>query len=253
MASIEAKGKSVDEAIFNGLNQMGLGIDEVEIEIIHEGNKGLFGIGKSAVVKLTEKTEDVAAPVERKVRTRAKERSGDRDAAKRPAREKQERVKREPVETDGVAEAFLNGLFEKMSVSANAYAVEADGKTTKIDIEGKDTAVIIGRRGDTLDAVQYLTGLVANRGRTEYIKIMLDAEDYRSKREVTLQKLAKRLASNVIKSGKQVSLEPMNSYERRILHSALQSNDRVETYSEGGEPYRRVVIRKKRPDKAQRV
>jgi len=245
MASIEAKGKSVDEAIFNGLNQLGLGIDEVEIEIIHEGSKGIFGIGKNAVVRLTEKEGDAVEVYERESVVEETEKR------ERPEKAIRERAKREPVETDGTAEAFLDGLFEKMRVDAHAYAVENDGKSMRIDIEGKDTAVIIGRRGDTLDAVQYLTGLVVNRGKEDYTKIMLDAENYRSKREATLQKLAKRLANNVSKTGKSVTLEPMNPYERRILHSTLQANSRVETYSEGEEPYRRVVIRRKRQDRSQ--
>ena len=105
---------------------------------------------------------------------------------------------------------------------------------------------MIGRRGDTLDALQYLTGLAVNKGKDDYKKIMLDAENYREKREHTLEKLAKRLANTVSKTGKPITLEPMNPYERRILHATLQSNPRVETISEGEEPYRRVVIRRKR-------
>ncbi len=256
--SIEAKGKSVDEAIFNGLNELGLGIDEVEIEILHEGSKGLFGIGKNALVRLTEKSADEimadAPPMTEEQERPARPPRRERERAERSERPQQpprEYEKKVPVETDGKAEAFLNGLFERMRLDANAFAYEVDGKSMKMEIEGKDTAVIIGRRGDTLDAVQYLTGLVVNRGKEDYTKIMLDAENYRSKREATLQKLAKRLASNVVKTGKPVTLEPMNPYERRILHATLQSNNRVETYSEGEEPYRRVIIRKKRPDKAQ--
>ncbi len=213
MASVEAKGKTVDEAIFNGLNELGLAIDEVEIDIIHEGNKGLFGIGKSALVRLTEKE---------------KEQPG-----------------------GSMPEVFLNELFQKMKIDAVCKAAEADDKIVKIQIEGKDTAVLIGRRGDTLDALQYLTGLVVNRDKSEYQKVMMDAENYRKKREQTLEKLARRLANNVVKSGKPVTLEPMNPYERRILHATLQSNPRVETYSEGEEPYRRVIIKKKRSHDAE--
>ena len=209
MTVLEAKGKTVDEAIFNGLNEMGLGIDEVDIEILQEGTKGFFGLGKSAIVRLTEK---------------------------------------EKVTNDKPVE-FLNGLFEKMKVDASCEEKDSDDKTVKIEISGKDTTILIGRRGETLDALQYLTGLVINRERDEYLKVMLDAENYRQKREETLEKLARRLASNVIKSGKTVTLEPMNPYERRILHATLQSNNRVETYSEGEEPYRRVVIKKKRYDR----
>ncbi len=207
MEFIESKGKSVDEAIFNGLNKLGLGIDEVHIEILHEGSKGLFGLGKSAVVRLTEK---------------------------------------EIPTNNNEAASFLEGVFERMNIDAACLTEEEDSKLVKIKIEGKDTAVLIGWRGETLDALQYLTSLVINRERETYQKVMLDAENYRKKRELTLEKLARRLASNVIKSGKPVTLEPMNPYERRIMHATLQPNPKVETYSEGEEPHRKVVIKKKR-------
>ena len=208
MDFVEAKGKTVDEAIFKGLEQMGLSLDEVEIEIVHEGGKGIFGLGKNAAVHL---------------------------------------AKKQPVQAEkGAPEAFLSGLFERMGVEAECAAVEEDEKALKIEITGKDTAVLIGRRGDTLDALQYLTGLAVNKGREDYKKIMLDAENYREKRERTLEKLAKRLANTVAKTGKPITLEPMNPYERRILHATLQNHPRVETVSEGEEPYRRVVIRRKR-------
>ena len=208
MDFVEAKGKTVDEAIFKGLEQMGLSLDEVEIEIVHEGGKGIFGLGKNAVVHL---------------------------------------AKKQPVQAEkGAPEAFLSGLFERMGVEAECAAVEEDEKALKIEITGKDTAVLIGRRGDTLDALQYLTGLAVNKGREDYKKIMLDAENYREKRERTLEKLAKRLANTVAKTGKPITLEPMNPYERRILHATLQNNPYVTTYSEGEEPNRRVVIAPKK-------
>ena len=116
----------------------------------------------------------------------------------------------------------------------------------KMIIEGADTAILIGRRGDTLDALQYLCSLVANKGEKEYIRVSIDTENYRKKREAALTQLAKRIASKVIRYGRSMKLEPMNPYERRILHYALQSNDKVETISEGEDPYRRVVVRLKR-------
>ncbi len=208
MAFVEAKGKTVDEAIFKGLEEMGLSLDEVDIDIINEGSKGLFGLGKNAVVHLTKKEES------------------------KPQQ--------------GAPEEFLKGLFTRMGLDADCVVRDDAEKTVKIEITGKDTAVLIGRRGDTLDALQYLTGLAVNKGKEDYKKVMLDAENYREKREHTLEKLAKRLASTVAKTGKPITLEPMNPYERRILHATLQNNPRVETVSEGEEPYRRVVIRKKR-------
>lgn len=279
MDSIESKGKTVDEAIFNGLQTLGVGIDGVEIEILHEGSKGLFGIGKSALVKLTVREEPVFTPSvaeekpvaeqreerresrgrgDRRDRPDRGERGDRRDRGDRPDRaERQDRPeppRREPLKAEDLPAGadeplkFLNGLFELMEIDAHCDVVGVEDKNLMLDIAGKDTAVLIGRRGDTLDALQYLTGLVINRGREDYRKVMLDAENYRFKREVTLEKLARRLASNVAKSGKPVTLEPMNPYERRILHATLQSNPRVETYSEGEEPYRRVVIRRKKRD-----
>ena len=205
MTYVESKGKTVDEAIFNGLEQMGLSLDEVEIEIVHEGSKGIFGLGKSALVRLNKKEKQQSKP-----------------------------------------EEFLNGLFDRMKVDAVCEVKEETDKSIKIEIKGEDTAVLIGRRGDTLDALQYLTGLAVNNGSEDYKKVMLDAENYREKRERTLEKLAKRLASTVAKTGRPVTLEPMNPYERRILHATLQSHPRVETISEGEEPYRRVIIKRKR-------
>lgn len=238
MDSVESKGKSVDEAIFNGLNKLGVGIDEVEIEIINEGGKGLFGIAKSAVVKLTKKAETPPMTIIQTPDMEIEETVEDIPAKTAPPKE--------IIAGDTTAEKFVNGLIGRMGIDAVAGVTQNDGKVMKIDIAGPDTAVLIGRRGDTLDAIQYLTGLVENKGNESYIKVMIDAENYREKREATLEKLARRLANNVIKSGKSVTLEPMNPYERRILHATLQNNPKVETYSEGDEPYRRVVIRRRR-------
>ena len=136
-------------------------------------------------------------------------------------------------------------MFQKMRVDATAQ-----GKRTEdgifLEITGDSTGVLIGRRGDTLDAIQYLTSLVVNKGKAEYIRVVIDTENYRKKREDTLVKLANRMAAKVEKSGRRMVLEPMNPYERRILHSTIQNHPGVESLSEGEDPYRRVVIRKKR-------
>lgn len=201
--SIEVKAKTVDEAILNGLSELGLGIDQVDVEIIQEG-KGFLGLGRSAVIRLTEK------------RTLASD-----------------------------AEQFLNELFVKMGVQATASAAE-DEKSIKVDIAGDSTGILIGRRGETLDSLQYLTSLVVNKGTQDYKRITLDTENYRAKREETLVALANRIAAKVARTGKRVVLEPMNPYERRILHATLHNHDKVETVSEGEEPFRRVVVRRKR-------
>lgn len=201
--SIEVKGKTYEEAVQNGLDQLGLTIGDVVIETVKE-EKGFLGIGKSITVMLTRKDS--------------------------PARD---------------AENFLNTLLKKMDVSAVASAEETE-ENININITGDSTGVLIGRRGETLDALQYLTSLVVNKGKEDYKRVFVDTENYRKKREETLEKLANRIAAKVEKTGKRVVLEPMNPYERRVLHATLQKNPKVETISEGEEPFRRVIIKKKR-------
>ena len=200
MITTEAKGKSVDEAICNGLQKLNLSIDEVTIEILEDKSGSIFGIGKASVVRLTKKEELADA-----------------------------------------AEKFLAGLLDKIGVIAS-IETEENEDNIKIKIEGENTGCLIGRRGETLDAIQYLTSLVVNRDKSDYKKIMLDCAEYRRKREETLIALANRLAAKTKKYGKKTVLEPMNPYERRIFHSALQEDSRIRTYSEGEEPYRYVVI-----------
>lgn len=200
MKSTEAKGKTVDEAIFNGLNELGLSIDEVKIQILEEGSRGFFGIGKNAKVLLT-----VNEGLQKK------------------------------------AESFLSGVLNHMGLNSQLVTRE-DDEHLQIEIISKTIGMLIGRRGETLDALQYLTSLVVNKDNAAYKKVMLDTEDYRKKREETLVKLAKRLAQKTKKMGTRTVLEPMNPYERRILHATLQSDPAIETYSEGEEPFRRVII-----------
>lgn len=146
-----------------------------------------------------------------------------------------------PQEPENGAEKFLLGLFAHMNMGVVIKSETEDG-ILKLDLSGRGMGLLIGRRGETLDALQYLTSLVVNNGKADYTKVMLDTEDYRKKREDTLRRLAARLADKVQKSGKRVVLEPMNPYERRILHATLQDYDRVYTYSEGEDPFRSVVV-----------
>ncbi len=257
MDFLECKGKTVDEAVFSGLLKMDLSIDEVEIEILDEGGS-LF---KSAKVKLTKKPEPVKEDYAAQTRARHLEEA--RAEAKENAREeytprpKYEKSHRqhndysqrrsvpqndvEVGEPKNEAEAFLQGVFSNMGLKVAFKSVMEDG-ILKIDMSGRNMGMLIGRRGETLDALQYLTSLVLNNGKEDYTKVMLDTEDYRKKREDTLRRLAARLADKVQKSGKRVVLEPMNPYERRILHSTLQDFEAVYTYSEGEDPYRSVVV-----------
>ena len=136
---------------------------------------------------------------------------------------------------------FLSGMIERMGVQAELKACETP-EQLRVKLFGENMSLLIGRRGETLDALQYLTSLNVNRGREEYLRVSLDTENYRAKREEALRKLAARMANRCRKTGKRVALEPMNPYERRILHSALQADPMVTTHSEGEEPYRRVII-----------
>ncbi len=200
--SIEASGKTVDEAIFNGLDLLGVEIDQVDIEILDEGSRGLFGLGGSrSRVRLT--------------------------------------VREEP-ELAAKARDFVGGVLERIGMKATMDTQEEEG-VLKLKLKGQELGVLIGRRGETLDALQYLTGLAVNKG-GEYRRIQLDIENYRSSREETLQRLARRLAGKVAKTGEKVVLEPMNPYERRVMHATLQDHPQVTTASEGEEPNRRVTI-----------
>lgn len=244
MRSIESKGKSVDEAIFKGITELGVSLDEVDIDILQEGSRGFLGLGKSALVRLTVREEEPQAPQPFVVEMLEEE---DLHPITEVVAAEIEEEEEELTGDRKKARDFLQGVIERMHLQAvcRVEPEEEDG-TVRIDIAGKDTAALIGRRGDTLDALQYLTGLVVNKNHEEYVRVMLDAENYRSKREAALQKLARRLAGNVARSGKPVRLEPMNPYERRILHATLQDNPDVETFSEGTDPHRRVVIRRRR-------
>ena len=158
-----------------------------------------------------------------------------------------ERTEEEITAVKADAEKFLNGVFKAMELEVE-IKMEYKSAEGNLEIEflGEDMGILIGKRGQTLDSLQYLTSLVVNKGRQGYIRVKLDTEDYRNRRKETLENLAKSIAYKVRKTRKPVSLEPMNPYERRIIHSALQGNRYVETYSEGNEPYRHVVVKLKK-------
>jgi spoIIIJ-associated protein len=198
---IEKKAKTKEEAIELALAELGVSLEEVEIEVIEEGSKGFLGLGgKDAVVKV----------------------SYNPDSEKR-------------------ATDFLNKIFEitKEDVTVDS---EIDGEVLKINLSGPDMGIVIGKRGETLDALQHLTSLVVNRGDKSFLKVSLDAENYREKRNVALEELAGKLANKVMRTGRNQTLEPMNAYERRIIHSALQNHETVTTYSIGQGVNRKVVI-----------
>jgi spoIIIJ-associated protein len=199
---VEKTAKSVQEAIDTALMDLNAKREDVEVEILDEGAKGIFGLigTKQARVKVT-----------------LKETSGEK------------------------AKKFILDLFSKMKVNADVL-VEENDDSVLIKIEGDDIGIVIGRRGETLDSLQYLTSLVINKSKEDYKRVVIDIENYRQKREDTLVKLANRLADRVMKYKKNITLEPMNPYERRVIHSSLQNHKYVQTYSIGDEPNRKVII-----------
>jgi spoIIIJ-associated protein len=202
MKCIEKTGKTVEEAVKSALDELEVTPDQVEIEVMEEPSRGIFGfIGtRQAKIKVT--------------------------------------VIDDPQEK---ANTFLNHILKKMEIQAVCKTKLKDDNLY-IDIIGNDMGILIGRRGQTLDAIQYLISLVVNKDRERYLRVLVDTEDYRRKREQTLIKLANKLAYRVMKTKKAIALEPMNPYERRVIHSTLQNHPYVETKSEGEEPYRKVVI-----------
>ena len=201
----EFTGKTVDDAITNATVSLGITSSEIKYEVVEEGSSGFLGIGsKDAVIKVVI--------------------SADEDPKQ-------------------VAKEFLDGVFEAMQLEVNiSMEFNEEDDTLLIDLAGPEMGVLIGKRGQTLDSLQYLTNLAVNRSSEKYTRVKIDTEDYRRRRKETLENLAKNMASKVKRTKKSVTLEAMNPYERRIIHSALQNDNNVTTHSEGEEPYRYVVI-----------
>jgi spoIIIJ-associated protein len=203
MEYMEVSAKTVGEAITEACQKLGVTSNKLDVEVIEEGSSGFLGIGSHpAVIKARIKTTVV----------------------------------------DTVKE-FLDNMFEAMKMVVNVeIKLDEENSVMDVDLSGSEMGVLIGKRGQTLDAIQYLTSLVANKGAENYIRVKVDTEGYRDRRKETLENLAKNIAYKVKRNRRPVSLEPMNPYERRIIHSALQNEKYVTTHSEGDEPFRRVVI-----------
>ena len=250
---IEVTGKTEDEALAKGLQQLGLDRDDVSVEILERGKTGFLGIGSvPARVKLTYEAPDEPAPApapapqpkaeekpapEKPARPAAAPRS---EAPKAPAAPKAAAVSAD----DDAAAAiirFQTGLFAQMGVEATPV-VTREGDTYQVVLEGEDMGGLIGRRGETLDAIQQLTGYAVNRGRSRRARIHVDAEGYRARREESLERLAHKVAGKVVKYRRNVTLEAMNAYERHVIHAALQDYPDVTTYSTGVDPNRRVIV-----------
>ncbi|AWI14075.1 RNA-binding cell elongation regulator Jag/EloR [Caldifermentibacillus hisashii] len=202
MKELTATGQTVEEAIEKGISQLKVSREKVDIKVIDEGKKGIFGIfgSRLAIVKLT-------------------------------------------VNVDPVMEAkqFLTDVCKQMDVEVNIEST-IDGKYVYFQLNSDKTGLLIGKRGQTLNALQILTQVVLNRFSEEFMNVILNAENYREKREETLVLLANRLANKVIKEKKEISLEPMPSFERKIIHAALADNEKIKTYSVGTDPHRHLVI-----------
>ncbi len=250
---IEVTGKTKEEAIAKGLAQLGLDQDDVSIEILDLGKTGFLGIGSiPAKVKLSyegpdEEPEPTPAPVVEEKPAPVKQ------EAPKKKEPKKEEPKVEPVKVDApVAETtgdtvidaiikFQTGLFAQMGVEATPI-VTKEGDTYQVVLQGENMGALIGHRGETLDAIQQLTGYAVNRGRSHRARIHVDAEGYRARREESLERLARKTAARVVKYRRNVTLEAMNAYERHVIHSALQDFAGVTTYSTGTEPNRRTVV-----------
>lgn len=270
----EKWGTDVDTAVQLALADLKLSIDEVDVTVLEEPSRGFFGIGsKLALVRVEKKKapekkvepkkkqfdsvkqeKKIEKLPEEKIEKRAEAKQVNFEKQPEKKAEKKEVIKKErkavidtkPAEElppceNHIAIDFLREVSQQMGLSLDISA-RADNENVYVDIQGKDSGTIIGKRGQTLDAIQYLTSLVVNKEKEDYVRVVVDAENYRSKREKTLEMLAERLADKVIRTKKSVRLEPMNPYERKVIHATLQSNDRVTTRSEGQDPYRRVII-----------
>ena len=289
---IEVSAKTVNEAITKACIDLGLTSEEIDYQVISEGNSGFLGFGiKPAQIRVCRKADleaearAIREAEEAEARRAAKEAEKAARAEKEKERKEANREKKNndkkrnekkknnssqpkeevkpapqpakkervvPQKTDeeieqmkAAAETFLQGIFKSMDIHTDiVMTYDKEEGCLNVEFTGDDMGVLIGKRGQTLDSLQYLTSLVINKdNKDEYVRVKLDTEDYRRRRKETLENLAKNIAGKVKRTNKTVVLEPMNPYERRIIHSALQQNKNVETFSEGNEPYRHVVVK----------
>ncbi len=227
--SLEKTGRTEEEAIAAALEELGLDRDDVSVTVSQRAKSGFLGIGSvPAVVRVEYEAPD------------------------------EPEAEAEPEEKTGIAaddeyaqiRGFLDGLLKRMGVKAQIEIIPRDDRGVVVNLSGPGMGAVIGRRGETLDAIQHLTNYVVNRGSDNHMHISVDAESYRAKREESLVRLAEKMAAKVIKYKRSMALEPMNSYERHIIHAALQNYEGVTTSSTGTEPNRRVVVSYDRPQQS---
>ena len=252
---IETTGRTEDEAVQNALRELGMDRDDVSVEILDRAKSGFLGIGSSpARVRVTYEAPDEeipAAPVVEETvtvtvteETRPEPASAEEEpvpaAPEAPAAEAAETGGEDPREEK--IRTFLTGLLAHMEVDARPEIRRDEEGNYKVELVGSGLGAVIGRRGETLDAIQQLTGYAVNRGQSKRVRVQIDAEHYRSKREESLQRLAVKMAGKAVKFRRNMTLEPMNAYERHVIHTALQDYPDVTTYSTGTEPNRRTVV-----------
>lgn len=247
MRYIDVTGKTEEEAIRAALSQLGLERDDVSVEILERSKSGFLGIGSSPAKVRVSYELDVAEEPEVPQAKPAEKKPVEKkpEAKPEPAPEKQPEQPAAPVSETEDADrirAFLTGLLEHMDCRAQVKVYEEEKNRYKVILEGQRLGALIGRRGETLDAIQQLTNYAVNSGRDKRVRIHVDAENYRAKREQSLESLANKVAGKVLKYRRSVTLEPMNAYERHVIHAALQDKEGVTTYSIGTEPNRRVVV-----------
>lgn len=267
MAFVEKTGKSVDEAVAEALKELNVAAEEAVVEVLEEAKKGFFGFGrKDARVRVTvkEKAAEAAPATEAKeaekveaVVAAAAMAAAEEPAAEAPKAEeapvkaayRDREPKKYAVSDEAVnkSKEFLQKVFNAMKIDVvmEKFINKNDGSIT-FKLHGDDMGILIGKHGQTLDSLQYLTNLVANKNSADRVRVIIDVEDYRDRRVETLTRLASRLADKVKRTGERVALEPMNPHERKIIHMALQNDRRVTTLSEGDDPYRHVVIELKK-------
>ena len=264
MDYIQVSAKTVEDAVLEAAMKLATTRDHLEYEVIEKGSAGFLGFGaKPAVIKARALTEEeievnekkaepvkeVKAEAKAEVKKEVKKEIKKETKKAEPVKEEKVEVKEEPVKKvvpagkEISAEDFLKDVFKAMKMEVEIKVTEnKEENTLDIELSGEEMGVLIGKRGQTLDSLQYLVSLVVNKYSDEYIRVKIDTENYRERRKETLENLARNIAYKVKRTRKTVSLEPMNPYERRVIHSALQNDRYVTTHSEGEEPYRRVVV-----------
>ena len=263
---IEISAKTVDDAINEGLVRLGTTSEKMEVEVLEKESVGFLGFIRKHDAKIRVRLKEVKPapvaepkPVKEEKPMSAKtvyqpktEEKPISEIQRKPRKKFDENDKGEPVSDERQEKAkadalkFLTDVFKAMNLKAEVnIKFDTAENELVIDVKAEDMGVLIGKRGQTLDSLQYIVSLAINKDSSEYVKVKLDSENYRIRRKETLENLAKNIASKVKRTGRQVSLEPMNSFERRIIHSALQGDPDCETFSEGNDPYRKVVVKPK--------